>query len=94
MEKIIQQLRNDFEEFRDYCFGIIIFGSHADYGNKVDLSEYFYFYRKLWKDMKHRIIDNQFKDIEERRNYRRKWMNEKEKILGKTGNLLRTSWSS
>lgn len=132
----------DFEEFRNFCSGIILFGSHAEreqtkrsdvdicivrpsegtlnriysklggkyditvfeklplylkmevvengrilYGNKVSLSEYFYLYRKLWKDMKHRIRENEFMDVEERRKYRRKWMNEKEKILGKTGNL-------
>lgn len=142
MDKIIQQLRKDFEEFGDFCSGIIIFGSLAEgkqtkrsdvdvcivrpsegtlnriysklggkydikvfeklplylkmevmekgrilYGNKVNLSEYFYFYRKFWKDMEHRIIENEFEDVEERRKYRRKWMNEKEKILGKTGNL-------
>lgn len=142
MEKIVKQLRKDFEEFNNFCRGVILFGSHdrgdqtkrSDvdicivspsegtlnrvysklggkydihvfeelplylkmeivenckilYGDKDSLSEYFYFYRKLWKDMKHRIRENEFKDIEERMKYRRKWMNEKEKILGKTGNL-------
>lgn len=29
------------------------------YGNELELSEYFYHYRKLWMDSKHRII-NQF----------------------------------
>ena len=51
------------------------------YGNELDLSEYFYFFRKLWRDMERRIRENEFKDFEERMIYRRLWLNEKEKVL-------------
>ena len=51
------------------------------YGDELELSEYFYFFRKLWKDMRLRIEENQFKTFEERMRYRRKWLNEKAKIF-------------
>ncbi len=56
-------------------------------GEELELSEYFYYSRKLWKDMKRRIEENQFETFDERMRYRRKWLNEKEKILGRTGNV-------
>ncbi len=36
------------------------------FGNSPDVSEYFYFYRKLWNDQKHRIEENRFKSYEEK----------------------------
>lgn len=36
------------------------------YGNRIDLSEYFYHYRKLWQDMKHRYYSNQFTHFREK----------------------------
>lgn len=36
------------------------------FGNRVDISEYFYYFRKLWNDMKYRFKDNQFKNIKEK----------------------------
>lgn len=36
------------------------------YGNRLDLSEYFYFYRKLWKDVEPRYKENQFKSVKEK----------------------------
>ncbi|MBW6470976.1 MAG: nucleotidyltransferase domain-containing protein [Methanosarcinaceae archaeon] len=36
------------------------------FGNSVDLSEYFYYFRKLWNDAKHRIEDNQFASAREK----------------------------
>lgn len=57
------------------------------YGNEADLSEYFYFFRKLWQDMEHRIAENEFKDVTERMRYRRRWLNEKEKILREIGSV-------
>lgn len=36
------------------------------FGDEIELSEYFYFYRKLWKDQQHRIKENQFKNIKEK----------------------------
>lgn len=135
-KEMIEQLKDDFEEFKDRCMGVLLFGSHARgeatersdidvcivkplesildtiyskfggkydikvfenlplyvkmevirhheliCGDELDLSEYFYFFRKLWQDMEHRIRGNEFKDFAERMRYRRGWLNEKEKIL-------------
>lgn len=38
----------------------------AVYGSRLDLSEYFYFYRKLWKDVEPRYKANQFKSVKEK----------------------------
>ncbi len=57
------------------------------YGDELDILEYFYFFRKLWRGMEHRIARNEFTDFAERMRYRRKWLNEKEKILGKAGSI-------
>ena len=37
------------------------------FGDELELSEYFYFYRKLWNDVKQRIAENQFQDSKEMR---------------------------
>jgi hypothetical protein len=57
------------------------------YGEELELSEYSYFFRKLWKDMEHRIEENRFKNFDERMRLRRRWLDEKEKILGKVGSI-------
>ena len=36
------------------------------FGDKIELSEYFYFYRKIWNDCKHRILGEQFNHYEEK----------------------------
>lgn len=36
------------------------------YGNRGDISEYFYGFRKLWNDVKHRIEENRFRSMEEK----------------------------
>lgn len=36
------------------------------FGNRIDISEYFYHYRKLWEDMKHRYYSNQFTHFREK----------------------------
>ena len=36
------------------------------FGNSLEISEYFYYYRKLWKDMAIRINNNQFDSIQEK----------------------------
>ena len=36
------------------------------FGNSLDISEYFYHYRVIWKDMVLRIESNRFKSIEEK----------------------------
>jgi len=49
-----------FEELPLYV-QIEVIGNHvAIYGDELDLSEYFYQFRKLWKDMEHRIRENRF----------------------------------
>ncbi len=35
------------------------------YGQLPDISEYFYFYRKLWDDCKHRVSAGRFKNYRE-----------------------------
>ncbi len=36
------------------------------FGNRLDISEYFYEYRRLWDDAKHRILENQFMNTKEK----------------------------
>ncbi|MFQ6062409.1 MAG: nucleotidyltransferase domain-containing protein [Methanosarcinales archaeon] len=36
------------------------------FGNRLDISECFYNFRKLWNDMKHRIEENQFQSTKEK----------------------------
>jgi hypothetical protein len=36
------------------------------FGNPLEISEYFYKYRKIWKDMIHRYESNQFRNIKEK----------------------------
>jgi len=36
------------------------------FGNPLEISEYFYHYRAIWKDMVHRIESNRFKSIQEK----------------------------
>lgn len=40
------------------------------FGNRVELSEYFYRYRKRWADCRHRVMDNQFTNFHEQRQAR------------------------
>lgn len=44
----------------------IINNHHVLFGKGLDLSEYFYHFRKLWQDSKHRYYENQFKSIKEK----------------------------
>ncbi len=36
------------------------------FGNRLDISEYFYNFRKLWNDIKYRIKENQFHSTKEK----------------------------
>ncbi len=36
------------------------------YGNPLDISEYFYHFRSIWKDMTYRIESNRFKNLTEK----------------------------
>ncbi|MGC9444799.1 MAG: nucleotidyltransferase domain-containing protein [Candidatus Methanospirareceae archaeon] len=56
-------------------------------GDELALSAFFYFYRKLWQDMGHRMVENAFKTVGERMSYRRRWLHEKKKILREIGSL-------
>lgn len=38
----------------------IVENHNAVFGDELELSEYFYHYRKLWKDVRGRIAENQF----------------------------------
>ncbi len=38
------------------------------FGDEVELSEYFYHFRKLWEDSKHRYYENQFTSFKEKIN--------------------------
>ena len=76
-----------FEELPLYIQIDIIENHVLIYGNEVDLSEYFYQFRKLWGDMLPRIRENGFSSVEERMFLRRRWMHAKRKILGKAGSF-------
>jgi len=36
------------------------------FGDKLDISEYFYHYRKIWEDMANRIESNRFTSVSEK----------------------------
>ncbi|ASJ12509.1 nucleotidyltransferase domain-containing protein [Thermococcus thioreducens] len=133
--KLMAGLRRDFQEFKDSCMGILLYGSHAKgdatsrsdidvclvkpkpgvygevlqklggkydikvfeelplylqievirnhkviYGDEIELSEYFYRFRKLWKDMEHRIKENRFESVREKIRLRRR-AREKAEVL-------------
>jgi predicted nucleotidyltransferase len=129
--ELLNQLKEDFKEYKHSCRGIILFGSYATedftkrsdidvcivnpknrnvyfeilkklggkydlkifeelplyiqinliknfkgnviYGDELELSEYFYKFRKLWKDMEHRIKENTFSSVREKIFLRRKF---------------------
>jgi len=50
------------------------------FGNPLDISEYFYFYRKLWNDQKYRIEENRFKSYKEKIYAMKRWKEVKAKI--------------
>ena len=53
------------------------------FGDEVELSYYFYRYRKLWKDSKPRIEKNSFEDVEEMIETRNRWSDEKREVSEK-----------
>lgn len=76
-----------FEKLPLYIKILIIENSVVIYGDQLELSEYFYFFRKLWKDIKPRVAENEFKDFEERMKFRRAWLNERKKVLREIGEI-------
>ena len=54
-------------------------------GDEVELSAYFYRFRRLWADMVPRVEYNQFDSVGERMILRKRWLHEKKTILGEAG---------
>ena len=71
-----------FEELPLYIQINIIknFKGNVIYGDELELSEYFYKFRKLWRDMEHRIKENTFSSVREKILLRRRF-NERIKEL-------------
>jgi len=62
-------LNYDIRVFELYPINIqisIIHNYKVIFGDILEISEYFYSYRKLWNDCKHRILDNQYASYKER----------------------------
>jgi predicted nucleotidyltransferase len=57
-----------FELFPIYIQISIIENYQVVYGDILEISEYFYSFRKKWEDCKHRILTNQFSSHRERLN--------------------------
>jgi len=55
-----------FELFPIYIQISIIEKYKVIFGDPLEISEYFYYYRKKWDDCKHRILFNQFRTVQER----------------------------
>lgn len=55
-----------FELLPIYIQISIIQNYRVIYGNPLEISEYFYSFRKKWDDCKHRILSNQFSSYHER----------------------------
>ena len=53
------------------------------FGDEVELSYYFYRYRKMWKDNKHRIEEFSFSSPKEMIEARRKYLDENRKVSQK-----------
>jgi predicted nucleotidyltransferase len=73
----------DIKIFEDLPLHIkidIIHNHQVIIGDEVELSYYFYRFRKEWKDMEHRVLSNQFKTVREMINQRRAWLKNERKI--------------
>jgi len=55
-----------FELLPIYIQISIISNYQVIFGNPLEISEYFYLYRKKWDDCKYRILSNQFSSYRER----------------------------
>ena len=72
-----------FEELPLYIKIDIIKNHKVIFGDELELSEYFYKFRKIWRDTEKRIRENQFKSVREKVMLRRRFNAKKEEILGK-----------
>lgn len=62
-------LKFDIRVFELYPIDIqisIIKNYKVIFGDQLEISEYFYYFRKKWDDCKHRILSNQFSSYRER----------------------------
>ncbi|WP_292459539.1 nucleotidyltransferase domain-containing protein [Methanothermococcus sp.] len=71
-----------FEELPLYIKIDIIKNHKVIWGNELEISEYFYKFRKIWRDMEKRIKENQFKSVREKSSLRRRFNGKKKEILG------------
>ncbi len=69
-----------FEELPLYV-KVEVVKNHVKIYAKEELDMYFYRILKVWKDMEHRIRENEFESIDEKIKKRRRWLNAKKKIL-------------
>ena len=64
----------NFDDLPLYIKMDIIKNHQIIFGDEVELSYYFYKFRREWKDMEYRIKSNQFKSVLEMINQRRAWL--------------------
>ena len=86
-ERVLEKLGGEydvkvFEELPLYIQIEVIRKHRVVYGDELELSEYFYQFRKLRKNMEHRVKENRFKSVREKVKLRRR-AREKAKVLGK-----------
>jgi predicted nucleotidyltransferase len=72
-----------FEELPLYIKIDIIKNHKVIFGDELELSEYFYKFRKIWRDTEKRIRENQFKSVREKVMLRRRFNAKKDEILRK-----------
>lgn len=70
LNNIMDKIRNPydikiFELLPPHLQISVIKNYNVIFGDPLDISEYFYFFRKLWDDIKYRYEENQFKDSKE-----------------------------
>jgi len=66
-----------FEELPLYIKIDVIKNHRTIFGDEVELSYYFYTFRKEWRDVEHRIRENRFESAREMIKQRRAWLNER-----------------
>lgn len=66
-----------FEELPLHVKMDIIKNHKTVFGDEVELSYYFYSFRKEWRDVEPRIKENRFKSAREMIRRRRSWLNER-----------------
>jgi predicted nucleotidyltransferase len=69
-----------FDDLPLYIKIDIIKNHQIIFGDEVELSYYFYRFRRDWRDMEYRIKSNQFKNVKEMINQRRAWLKDERKI--------------